>query len=101
MGAGQYVLSRRGGAMHGKRFVFSQLLFGSDGDRLYLRVDFDPGAVDILRSGEVRCTIRNGDTEQRASIRLGAPRNQIKLEPGGDAVDWAVKSVLEIAVPVK
>jgi alpha-amylase/alpha-mannosidase (GH57 family) len=100
MGAGRYLVSKRGGSMHGKRFVFSQIQFGTDGEKLYLRVDFAPGAEDILKTGEVRCTIRSTGSEQRATIRLAAPREQIRLEPGTESIDWAANSILEIAIPL-
>jgi hypothetical protein len=101
MGAGTYQVARRSGSMHGKRFIFSQILFGTDDEKLYLRVDFAPGADDILKTGEVRCTIRGTGDEQRAGIHLSAPREQIKLEPGGELIDWAANSTLEIAIPLK
>jgi alpha-amylase/alpha-mannosidase (GH57 family) len=101
MGAGQYEVSRRGGSMHGKRFVFSQIRFGIDGEKLYLRVDFAPGADDILKSGEVRCTLHLGETEQRTSIRLANLRDPARLEPSGDCVEWAANSILEIAIQLE
>jgi hypothetical protein len=99
MGAGQYQAAKRGGAMHGKRFVFSHVRFGIDGEKLYLRIDFVPGAEDILKSGEVRCTVRNDGQERRARIRLFDMRSEVKLEPGGDAMVWAAHSILEMAIP--
>jgi len=87
--------------MHGKRFIFSQIRFGTDGEKLFLRIDFAPGSDDILKFGELRCTIRNAGQEQRASIRLSTPREPVKLEPGGEPVEWAANSILEVAFPVQ
>jgi hypothetical protein len=101
MGAGQYQVSARGGSMHGKRFIFSLILFGTDSEKLYLRVDFAAGSDDILRWGEIRCTVRRDGSDQRSTIRLSAPREQVQLEPDGDPVEWAAKSILEIALPLK
>ena len=100
MGAGKYQVAGRGGAMHGKRFIFSQVHFGTDGEKLYITVDFAPGSDDLLISGELRCTLRQQGQEQRASIRLSAPRDQVKLEPGGEVVEWAANSILEFAIPL-
>ena len=100
MGAGQYQIAQRGGAMHGKRFIFSLIQFGIDGEKLYLRVDFVPGAEEILKTGELRCTLRSGGEDQRALIRLSATRDTVKLEPGGAFVDWAANSILELAIPL-
>jgi len=99
MGAGQYRLENRGGAMHGKRFVFSRIEFGTDGERFFIRADFAPGAEDILKSGEVRCTIRSQSCEQRVNLKLGGGHEPVKSEPDGVSVEWAANSILEIAVP--
>jgi alpha-amylase/alpha-mannosidase (GH57 family) len=101
MGAGRYQVARRGGSMHGKRFVFSQVQFGTDGESLFLRIDFAPGTDDILKSGEVRCTLRSRGDEQRASILLSSPRDIVKLEPSGTPLTWAANSILEIAIPLQ
>ena len=45
LGAGVYRVDARSGAMHGKRFLIQELCYGSDGQNLYVRVDFEPGAV--------------------------------------------------------
>ncbi len=36
-----------------------------------------------------------------AAFDSPAPRDRIKLEPGGKPLDWAANSILEIAIPVK
>ena len=54
MGAGQYHVDERSGSMHGKKFLVSQVLYGSDGESLYLRVDFRPGAEAGLPGMEAR-----------------------------------------------
>jgi alpha-amylase/alpha-mannosidase (GH57 family) len=100
MGAGRYQVAQRGGAMHGKRFIFSQIQFGTDGEKLFVRIDFAPDSDDILKSGEVRCTIRCDGQEQRVSIKLTAPKEPVTLIPSGANVDWAVNSILEIAIPL-
>lgn len=41
MGAGRYRVDARSGAMHGQRFVLKQLLYGTDREKLFLRLDFD------------------------------------------------------------
>ena len=39
-----YRLDQRTGAMHGQRFFVSELRYGSEGQNLYLRLDFVEGA---------------------------------------------------------
>jgi len=104
MGAGKYLAANRGGAMHGKRFVFSQIRFGTDGETLYIRVDFAPGTEDVLRSGEVRCTFRDGGDgeDRRVNLNLGTGKSEpVQVDPGGAPVEWAANSILEIAIPMK
>ncbi len=86
--------------MHGKRFIFSQLQFGSDGEKLYLRIDFVPDSEDILKSGELRVTVRVKGDEQRTAIRLANPKEPVSLVPNGEAVLWAANAILEVAIPV-
>jgi hypothetical protein len=100
MGAGRYQVARRGGAMHGKRFIFSEIQFGSDGQKLCLRIDFAPGSDDIVKAGEIRCTVRSEGQEQRAIIRLSAPKDPVYLVPSGAVVEWAANSILEIVIPL-
>ena len=40
LGAGVYRVDNRSGAMHGQRFFVQELRYGSDGQNLYLRLDF-------------------------------------------------------------
>ena len=40
LGAGVYRVDHRSGAMHGQRFFVQELRYGSDGQSLYLRLDF-------------------------------------------------------------
>jgi len=64
-------------------------------------VDFAAGSEDILRSGEIRCTVRRDGSDQRSTIRLSAPGEQVKPEADGESVEWAAKSILEIAMRLK
>jgi hypothetical protein len=45
--------------------------------------------------------LRSDGVEQRARVKLYAPREEVKLEPGGEVVEWAANSILEVAIPVK
>ena len=40
MGAGVYRAEERSGAMHGKKFLIDEVQYGSDGENVYVRVDF-------------------------------------------------------------
>jgi alpha-amylase/alpha-mannosidase (GH57 family) len=47
MGAGRYRVDARSGAMHGRRTVVRQLMYGTDRETLYLRLDFDVTQPDL------------------------------------------------------
>ena len=63
MGAGEYRVDQRQGAMHGGRVGLSELYYGTDGTLLYLRLDFDP--LPDFTHLEVR--VKSDDTEVRAA----------------------------------
>ncbi len=59
LGAGSYRVEARSGAMHGKRFLIHEVHYGSDGVHLYVRLDFQPMALDALPGAEVRLSIQS------------------------------------------
>ena len=61
LGAGQYRVDERSGSMHGKKFLVSEVLFGSDGVSLFLRVDFRSGTETQLPGMEARVTLQSLD----------------------------------------
>lgn len=101
MGAGQYEAGNRGGAMHGQRFIFSQVYFGTDNQKFYIRVDFAAGSEDVFQTGEIRCQVKLGGEEQSVTLPLAEPSKPAYLSPNGDLVEWSAKSSLEIAIPIK
>jgi len=59
LGAGLYRVDERSGSMHGKRFLVSEVHFGSDGHHLFLRVDFRPGVEGELGGMELRANVQS------------------------------------------
>jgi alpha-amylase/alpha-mannosidase (GH57 family) len=57
MGAGNYRVDGRSGAMHGQRFLIRELFYGSDGVSLYVRVDFEPAFSQDVGKMEVRLRV--------------------------------------------
>jgi len=70
IGAGMYQVDGRSGSMHGKKFLIKEVQFGTDGENLYLRVDFRPGYEQDLRGMEARLTAESPDGKRtsRAAI---------------------------------
>ena len=90
LGAGLYEVDQRSGSMHGKRALVKCVSYGTDDDRLYLRVDFEEDAAK-LEGLEIQV---HGEGTAIVKIQGGAAV-VIKGE-----VEAAFKDVLEIAVPL-
>jgi hypothetical protein len=97
LGAGQYQVDERSGSMHGKKFLVSQVLFGSDGESLFVRVDFRPGAEVGLTGMEARITVQSLDNAPPQPVT-------IRLTGGGassdDPVECAFRRILEVRFPL-
>jgi hypothetical protein len=97
LGAGLYRVDERSGSMHGKKFLVSEVLFGSDGESLFVRVDFRPGAEAELPGMEARITLQSLDNAppQSVTVRLGAGG-----AVSGDPVECAFQRILELRLPL-
>ena len=101
LGAGLYRVDKRSGAMHGKRFLIRELSYGSDGQNLYLRLDFEPSAAAALPGTDTRLTVEAGagtssvtlrftnEHVEQGEVRLAGPRHDAPLE-------FAFRKVLEL-----
>ena len=56
--------------MHGKKFLIKEVQYGSDGEYLYLRVDFHPGYEAELNGMEARITAESPDGRRTSRARL-------------------------------
>jgi alpha-amylase/alpha-mannosidase (GH57 family) len=54
LGAGLYRMDGPSGSMHGKQSLAREAHYGTDGERLYLRIDFEEGSRESLNGVEVR-----------------------------------------------
>jgi alpha-amylase/alpha-mannosidase (GH57 family) len=97
MGAGVYRADERSGSMHGKKFLVSEVLFGSDGQNFFVRVDFRSGTEPELTGMEVRMTLQSLDNAppQSVTIRLGAG-----AATSDDLVECAFRRILEVRFPL-
>ena len=83
MGAGLYRVDERSGSMHGKKFLVSEVHFGSDGENLFVRVDFHPGTTPELAGMEARGLLQSIDNAPPQHVT-------IRLAPGADSCEAAV-----------
>lgn len=79
MGAGEYKVDRRQGAMHGGRSGLDMLYYGTNGEEFYLRCDFDPMPAPT-----------------HLEVRLKTPRGEHTLRPE----DFSAQRIVEAAVPL-
>jgi hypothetical protein len=79
--------------MHGKKFLVSEVLFGSDGKNLYVRLDFHPGHEQELPGLEARFRVqtRDGSREHALTTRFGSRAEA--------PVECAVGRIFEAKIP--
>ena len=94
LGAGLYKVDRRSGAMHGGRYFVEQLYYGSDGQNLYVRLDFMENVAAELDGAEVRVNVQSvADTnnEETYTIALGRSNN---------GIESAFRRIFELRIPL-
>jgi len=100
LGAGQYRVDPRQGAMHGRRYLIRELLYGADAENLYVRLDLD----NELAGGEleVRLVVQPvAPAGAGCSLRLVLTPGTVRLlecrpEAVGGQVGFAFQKVLEV-----
>jgi alpha-amylase/alpha-mannosidase (GH57 family) len=94
LGAGVYRVDNRSGAMHGHRFFVQELRYGSDGQHLFLRLDFvESSGIDPALT-ELRVNIL-------PSHKAASPVLQsVWLSRSVDGIECAVGKVCEVRVPL-
>lgn len=105
IGAGNYRVDERSGAMHGKTFPVKDLYYGSDAENFYLRVDFHCGTDEPLAGMEARIQVQAGEPKHNNSAVINfdhglAHATELKMvatpESNIRPVECAFKTVLEV-----
>jgi alpha-amylase/alpha-mannosidase (GH57 family) len=78
LGAGLYRVDGRSGAMHGQRFFVHEMYYGSDGQNLYLRLDFVDNSITTLEGTELRVNIETGKESRSFTLQLTDQQNGIE-----------------------
>ena len=94
LGAGLYKVDQRQGSMHGKRALVKGVHYGTDGESVFLRVDFEEAAA-ALENLEIQ--VHSGEAAEHKCV--------IRIEDGlavvhGGAAQAAFGDMLEISVPM-
>jgi alpha-amylase/alpha-mannosidase (GH57 family) len=91
LGAGSYRVDNRSGAMHGKRFLVRELLYGSDRHHLFLRVDFEQPVAGV------RLHVNAGSAEWDIDLQQDSAR----VLQGQPRLDVSYGHVLEMRMPLQ
>src|SRR5262249_15233703 len=67
LGAGMYKVDDRSGSMHGKKFPVREVHFGSDGENLFVRMDFHGNSQVDMNGAEVKITLQAMDGKSRGT----------------------------------
>ena len=110
LGAGVYRVDARTGAMHGQRRFLRELHYGSDGDSLFLRLDFENARVEELAGVEVRITAAPLSQPSRVSLlrmrcepgTVTPIETQMAANPesGARQPEYVFRGILEIGLPL-
>jgi hypothetical protein len=98
LGAGLYRVDSRSGAMHGQRFLIRELLYGSDGANLFLRIDFEEKMLTTLSGAVVNLQVAPA-AEPENIVAESLPIGEIPIATR-NGIEYAFRKVLEIRVPL-
>jgi hypothetical protein len=90
--------------MHGKRFLIQQLSYGSDGQNLYVRVDFEPGSAAAISGMDAHLTVQPvSGPSSFFSLTLHEgmiePADAKPAHPGAvNPFEFAIRKVLEARI---
>lgn len=99
LGAGFYRTGQYNGAMHGQRPVVQDMYYGTDGERLFLRLDF-PLPLEVSDDLEFRLEIRTA-TGNRFRVTQHWQEGSLVVEHSPldvDAVSVALDKILETSI---
>ena len=100
IGAGAYRVDERSGSMHGKKFVIREVLFGSDGENLFLRADFHAGYGEELASMEARLNLQPLQDGNSRNVTVEFANGGRVVEPLDPPAQAALQRVLEVRIPL-
>src|ERR1041385_7365691 len=80
-----------------KKFLVKEVLFGSDGANLFLRLDFHPGHERDLEGMEARITVQALDGSRDKPVSIQFAGGVARAEP---PVECALGRILEARIPL-
>jgi hypothetical protein len=98
IGAGSYRADERSGSMHGKKFLVKEVFFGSDGENLFLRIDFHPGHEQELAGMEARINVQTSEGGKDNELLIRILGSGVEAAP---PVECAFGRILEARIPMR
>ena len=97
LGAGVYRLDGRSGSMHGKRSPVREVHYGADGERLFLRIDFQEEALSGV---EVRLGVQESPVSLNGSLGVFDSGGSFVTGETFAGAQCAFKNILEASIPL-
>jgi alpha-amylase/alpha-mannosidase (GH57 family) len=103
MGAGVYRMDAPSGSMHGRKSTAREAYYGADGERLYLRIDFEDDNKQALDGIEIRMGAQGAEGVSSASLGVfdSSRDNGFVTSPAFRGAECAYRNILEAAIPLK
>jgi alpha-amylase/alpha-mannosidase (GH57 family) len=102
LGAGVYRMDGPSGSMHGKRSTAREAHYGTDGERLYLRIDFEEGSREALNGVEVRMGAQASERSLNSSLGTFDSSQDSGFITGAafPGAECAFRNILEASIPL-
>ena len=102
LGAGVYRVDERSGSMHGNRSPVREVHYGTDGTRLYLRIDFDETPGLTLGGVELRLGVQTAEGVSNSPLGVFAsdPGGGFTVNAAFTGAECAYRKILEAGVPL-
>jgi len=98
LGAGVYRPDLRQGAMHGKEAVVLELHYGSDGERLFVRLDLEQARAGALAGAEVRVAMEGSGRDLQIDAVLTSAGVEVQGGASGrDGITAAYSRTFELS----
>ncbi len=103
LGAGVYRMDGPSGSMHGTRSPARDAHYGTDGESLYLRIDFEEGSREALNGVELRMGAQLPDKSLKNTLGVFDSSQEGGFLTGGafPGASCAFRNILEASIPLK
>jgi hypothetical protein len=103
LGAGVYRMDVPSGSMHGQRSPAREAYYGTDGKRLYVRIDFEESSREALNGVEVRLGTETPDKSSNSSVGVfdSSQDRGFKTGLAFPGAECVFLNILEAGIPLR